>query len=102
MTRLYDIKIMTLYEYEARMYAYKLKQVDVAEDIHMQSWLSHEITATKQKGKNSQEYVYKTFAQFFDREKYENQAKGIHKEVKKIPNNLKKKLELIRKANERR
>lgn len=45
-----DIKVLTIYEYEARMYAYRLQQVDEAQNMHQQAWLNHQVTMTKEQG----------------------------------------------------
>lgn len=101
MEKLYDIKVMTLYEYEARMHAYKLKQVDEAETMHKQAWLDHQVTATRAKGKNGQEYVYGTFKQFFDTEKYMNEVLGVSTQAPKQTRRTKTMVEMARRANER-
>lgn len=76
---LYDIKILTLYEYEAQMYAFRLKQVDKERDMHIQAWINHQVTSTKEKGKK-QIPVYKKFDEFFD---YEKQIREVESQGKK-------------------
>ncbi|SIT91725.1 hypothetical protein SAMN05428946_2729 [Edaphobacillus lindanitolerans] len=55
-------------EYLLRMHAETLKRLDQKEDMHLQAWLGHMVTATREQGKK-QVPVYKTFRDFFDREK---------------------------------
>lgn len=63
-----------MYEYEARMYAYNLQQVDKHHDMHLQAWLNHHVTATKGKG-DKQTPAYKSFNEFFD---YEKELKKVN------------------------
>lgn len=55
-----------MYEYEARMHAYTLSQVDKERDMHMQAWLNQQVTATK--GKDAKP-AYRKFEDFFDYDK---------------------------------
>ena len=71
MTDFTEINRMTLSEYRIRGTAYRLKQLDSEYMIAREAWLNRQIMATKKKGKNRQEYVYKTFKSFFDYEKAE-------------------------------
>ena len=77
-TSLYDIQILTLYEYEARMYAYRLKQIDKQQDMHLQAWLNHQVTATKESGKKIVP-VFKKFEDFFN---YEKQIEEVKNDMK--------------------
>jgi len=61
---------MTYFEYEARMYAFRLSEVDKEYDMHLQAWLSHHVSATNKSGKPQ----FKNFKDFFD---YEKQIKDI-------------------------
>lgn len=65
---LYDIETLYLNEYTLKMKAFRLSRVDRMNDMHMQAWLNHAVTATKEQGKN-QVPVYKTYKEFFDYEK---------------------------------
>jgi len=65
---------MSLFEYEARMYAFRLSEVDREYDMHLQAWLGHQATGAKENGKS----VFKSFKDFFD---YEKQVKEIEKGV---------------------
>lgn len=67
---------MTLYEYELRMRAYRLKVVDDEYWIHLQAWVNREIKAEKRNGKGKSEPVYKRFNSFFDYEKRLQEASG--------------------------
>lgn len=73
MTDFTEINRMTLSEYRLRGTAYKLKQLDSEYMVAREAWLNRQIMATKKKGKNRQEYVYKTFKSFFDYEKAERE-----------------------------
>jgi len=70
---LQDIQTLTLYEYQARMYAYRLNEVDRLHDMHLQAWLNNQVTATKEQGKK-QVPVYRKFGEFFD---YKKQLKSV-------------------------
>lgn len=67
-TSLYDIEVTTLYEYQMRMRAHRLTRIDKEYDMHMQAWLNHLVTATKEQGKKHVP-VYKDFKSFFDYKK---------------------------------
>lgn len=99
--KLQDIEILTLYEYEARMYAFRLKQVDEDLMMHKQAWLNHQVTATKEQGKR-QVPVYKKFDHFFN---YEKKIKEIEKDIKpekQLDERLKNYAHLAKRANEGR
>lgn len=76
---------MTLYEYDARMHAFNAKQEDESENQHMQAWLNHQVTLTKAKGKTGQEYVYKTFNDFYTgKKKPKQKSKKLTDQQKKL------------------
>lgn len=90
-----------MFEYEARMYAFRLQRVDEDLKMHKQAWLDHQVTATKEQGKK-QIPVFKKFEQFFD---YEKQIKEIEREFeegKKLPERLRNLAQIAKKSNERR
>lgn len=96
---MYDIKILTLYEYEAKMYAYKLKQIDDEHKMHMQAWINHQVTATKEQGKK-QVPVYKSFTDFYN---YEKRIKEVEAQNKReISPQFKRMADAAKKANGRR
>lgn len=61
---------MSLFEYEARMYAYRLKRLDKEHDMHFEAWLKRMVEATKGNGKPK----FTSFESFFD---YDKQLKKI-------------------------
>ncbi len=61
---------MSYFEYEARMYAFRLSEVDKEYDMHLQAWLNHQVTTTKKGSKP----LFKNFKEFFN---YEKQVKEI-------------------------
>lgn len=63
-----------------RMRAFNLARVDKEYDMHLQAWLNHAVTATKEQGKK-QVPVYKKFQDFFD---YEKRLKEIEKPKRKV------------------
>lgn len=89
---------MTLYEYEAKMKAYRLSQVDKEQDMHMQAWLNHLVTATKEQGKKTVP-VFKEFKEFFD---YDKRLKEVEKPTKNIDPHMKKLAQIAKRANEGR
>lgn len=89
---------MTLFEYEAQMYAWRLKDIDEQEKIHLQAWANQKVQATKKKGKE-QVSVYKNFRDFFDKEKFINELTNKKKEVNP---RLKRLAGIAKQANERR
>lgn len=98
---MYDIQVLSLYEYEARMHAYRLKQVDESNKMHMQAWFNHSVTATKEKG-GKQVPVYQTYKEFFD---YEKEIKKVEKELGKekvMTNKQKRMAQAAKRMNERR
>lgn len=100
-TSLYDIEVLTLYEYEARMYAFRLKQADEELKMHKQAWINHQVTATKEQGKK-QVPVYKSFKQFFDYEKHINNIEQEFKGETRLPERLRKFAQIAQKLNEGR
>lgn len=77
------------------MEAFNLAQVDKQYEMHMQAWLSHQVTATNKKGSKP---LFSNFKDFFDYEKALEQLQGStglsdeHKRLGKI----------AKKVNERR
>lgn len=87
---------MTLYEYEARMYAYRLKQVDKDLEMHQQAWLNHQVTKTKEQG-SKRVSVYRNFKDFYD---YKKELRKVeHREINEENKRLAR---IARMANERR
>ncbi|MCT4385210.1 hypothetical protein [Lacticaseibacillus paracasei] len=56
---------MTLVEYELRMEAYHLKQVDRQNEIAQQAWMNQQVQATT--GSKNPKPKFKTFDDFFDK-----------------------------------
>ncbi|ECC0366196.1 hypothetical protein FM769_04715 [Listeria monocytogenes] len=83
---------MTLSEYQLRIKAYRLKDLDRMKDLHFAAWLNHQAGSTNKKGKP----FYKEFKDFFNFE--EEQRKVLNpepqiknkKKLQKIAMNLKK------------
>lgn len=93
-----DVKTLTLYEYEARMYAFRLQQVDKQHDMHLQAWIHNQAKATKKNGKPA----YSKFTDFFD---YEKEIKRIDIETKgasSLTGKQKKLAQIAKRLNERR
>lgn len=81
------------------MYAFKLKRIDEENKMHMQAWLNHQVTATKEQG-SKQVPVYKSYKDFYD---YDEQLKSVESNnVKKVSPQFKKMANIAKKANERR
>ncbi|WBM89907.1 hypothetical protein [Lacticaseibacillus phage R9.1] len=59
------IERMTLVEYELRMEAYQLKQVDRQNEIAQQAWMNQQVQATT--GSKNPKPKFKTFDDFFDK-----------------------------------
>lgn len=89
---------MTLYEYELRMKAYWLAQVDQEYQIHLQAWANWNVQAMKSQGKNKRVPVFKNFKQFFDYDRHIRDVLGS-------PENAEKKqgiARILKKQEERR
>lgn len=103
MNDLAEIARMTLYEYEMRMTAYQLKQVDREYEIHLQAWANWNVQAMKSQGKRKKVPVFKTFRQFFDYEQcIHDVLKGMDKGDKALGTKKKGLVELLKKQKERR
>lgn len=63
-----------------RMKAYHLARVDKEYEMHLQAWLNHVVTATKEQGKK-QVPVYKSFKEFYD---YEKELKKVEQSRQSI------------------
>lgn len=74
MSDFHEIERMTLYEYNMRMKAFRLKQVDKEYDIHLQAWENWNVQAMKKQGKNKKVPVFKNFKEFFDYEARQQEA----------------------------
>lgn len=70
------INRMTIYEYELRLKAAELKRLDKSYDIHSQAWANQKSKALNNSGKKS---AYKSFKDFFNFEKQENEILGVSK-----------------------
>lgn len=70
------IETMSLFEYQARIHAYRLKQIDKKHEMHLQAWLNHQVTAKKEKG-SKQVPVFEKFKDFFDYEKELREVDGV-------------------------
>lgn len=60
------------------MRAFRLQQVDKEYHMHLQAWLNHVVTSTKEVGKK-QVPVYKKFNEFFD---YSKRLKEVQEDKK--------------------
>lgn len=78
------------------MKAYQLKQIDKEYDAHMQAWVNHQVTATKEQGKKTVS-VYRDFKAFYD---YESRLKEIEEpKENKVTPKQKKLAQLAAKVN---
>lgn len=84
---------MTLYEYEVRMLAFRLKRLDQERDIYLQSWMNNQVKATKGK---KQEPYFKEFNNFFNYEEQEKIILGKSLIDEKVDSGA---IDLLRKAN---
>lgn len=75
---------MTLYEYDMKMKAHRLMQVDREYEIHRQAWENWNVQAMKKQGKNKRVPVFKKFVQFFD---YEKRIKEVMEESREDSKN---------------
>ena len=81
------------------MKAFQLARVDTQYDMHLQAWLNHSVTATKEQGKK-QVPVYKNFKEFFD---YEKQIKEVHNPIKnRLTPKQRRMAEIAKKVNSER
>lgn len=95
---MYDVEVMSLEEYSLQMQAYRLKQIDKERDMHLQAWLNHAVTATKEQGKK-QVPVYKTFKEFYD---YQKRLRGVEKPQTRVSANMRHMARIAAKANAKR
>lgn len=93
-----EIEDMSLYEYEMKMKAHNLARVDKEYDMHLQAWLNHAATATKESGKKVIS-VYKDFKDFFD---YKKRLREVEAPTKRIDPHLRRLARIAKKANEGR
>lgn len=88
---------MTLYEYEAKMYAYSLQQIDNERDMHVQAWINHQVTGTKK-----DKPLYKKFEDFFDYEKRVKEVESANGKSNEISDRDKRIARAFKKIGERR
>lgn len=67
------INRMTIPEFELRMKAYQLRQLDKERDMYAQAWIYRMSKATKKSGKP----FYKNFGQFFNIEQFRKDEREI-------------------------
>ncbi len=70
---------MTLYEYDLRMKARTLKEIDREYEIYLQAWTNYNVQATKKQGKDRIVPMYKTFKQFYDYDRRIDEVSGMGK-----------------------
>ncbi|MEK4924109.1 hypothetical protein MKX78_19565 [Cytobacillus sp. FSL R5-0569] len=75
---MYDVEVLSLYEYRMRMKAYQLSSIDKEYDMHKQAWLNFVVQSTKEQGKK-QVPVYTKFKDFFDYDERIKEIKGTQK-----------------------
>lgn len=63
-----------------KMKAHNLSRIDKQYEMHMQAWLNHQVTATKEQGKK-QVPIFKKFTDFYD---YEKELKQLEDENKSL------------------
>lgn len=80
------------------MYAYSLKNIDKQHDMHLQAWINHQVTATKESGKK-QVSVYKTFKDFFDYDKLIKEVEGA-RTTKELTDKQRSMAQIARSLNE--
>ncbi|WP_018659912.1 hypothetical protein [Allofustis seminis] len=85
---------MTFEEYEIRMKSKQLQRLDEMHDIHLQAFLNHAVTDTRNRG-NKQVPRYQKFEDFFNYEKHEKELLEITKKQDK------KLMKMLRIANEK-
>lgn len=67
-----------MYEYDMRMLAYRLREVDRDYVLHYLAWINRDIKAMKSQGKKKRVPVFKKFKQFFDYEKQVSKVFGTN------------------------
>lgn len=73
---------MTIPEYNLRLEAFQLQQLDREYDLHRLAWQINQAQATDKKGKP----IYKRFKDFFDVEKLEQKITGTRPEDEVLGN----------------
>lgn len=95
------IERMTPEEFEIRMEAFRLQQVDQEFALHRMAWLNREITAQKKAGKNKTKPYFDRFEKFFDYQRLEDAARG--RDTKRKPTSLgARMMEAMRKQEEKK
>lgn len=81
------------------MKAFQLKRIDKEYDMHLQAWLNHNVTASKEQNKKMIP-VYKKFEEFFDYEARLEEVEGIKR--KKLTKQQKKMAHIAARINAER
>ncbi|MTD42462.1 hypothetical protein GIX45_28310 [Erwinia sp. CPCC 100877] len=76
MTDFVDIDRMTLSQYNVRMTANKLAELNKLRNIHEQAWANNQIKSSKLVGKKTVP-IYDRFEKFFDYDKYKREILGL-------------------------
>lgn len=72
---MHEIECLTLPDYWLGMEAYSIKKTLDREDLALQAWMNQTVQATKGSDKHPQP-AYKSFEDFYDAEKMEDQIRG--------------------------
>ena len=70
---------MTFREYSFEIHAYRLRDLDARQRMHMQAWVKQQVKSTKEVGKKSVP-AFKNFKEFFDYEKELREIEGKKKD----------------------
>ncbi|MFC3212729.1 hypothetical protein [Planomicrobium okeanokoites] len=70
---------MTFREYSFEIHAYRLRDLDSRQRMHMQAWVNQQAKSTKTVGKNTVPF-FKNFKEFFDYEKELQEIEGKKKD----------------------
>lgn len=70
---------MTFREYSFEIHAYRLRDLDNRQRMHLQAWVNNQVKATKTQGKTTLP-AFKTFKDFFDYEKELKEIEGHKKD----------------------
>lgn len=79
---LYDVEVLGIHEYATLMKAFRLKRVDKERDMHLQAWLNHQVSETKNVGskdKPKEKPLYTKFDDFFNYEERIREIEGTTK-----------------------
>lgn len=91
---------MTFWEYNLKVEAHNLRQLDKERDLHWAAWLNRVVQAKKKKGKHDLQYVFREWKDFYDADKLTDASGTEQKPEAQLPTAAQRALEYARRKRD--